>query len=94
MTITRGITGFAGPGGRALPLTDEEVIKMRLEKIKVDVDIEVGDTIEVVDGALNGMVGKVSEVNTENGTLTAVLEMFGRETQVDLGYAQVRKVNN
>lgn len=93
VTITRGITGFAGPGGRALPLTDEEVIKMRLEKIKVDVDIEVGDTIEVVDGALNGMVGKVSEVNTENGTLTAVLEMFGRETPVELEFAQVRKAN-
>ena len=93
VTITRGITGFAGPGGRALPLTDEEVIKMRLEKIKVDVDIIVGDTIEVVDGALNGMVGKVSEVNTENGTLTAVLEMFGRETPVELEFAQVRKVN-
>ena len=93
VTITRGITGFAGPGGRALPLTDEEVIKMRLEKIKVDVDIIVGDTIEVVDGALNGMVGKVSEGNTENGTLTAVLEMFGRETPVELEFAQVRKVN-
>ena len=50
-------------------------------------------TIEVVDGALNGMVGKVSEVNTENGTLTAVLEMFGRETPVELEFAQVRKVN-
>ncbi len=93
VTITRGITGFAGPGGRALPLSDEEVVKMHLEKIKVDVDLEVGDTIEVVDGALNGMVGKVSEVNAENGTLTAVIEMFGRETPVELEFSQVRKAN-
>ena len=92
-TRTRGITGFVGPKGRPLALTDEEVMKLRLEKIKVDVDLAVGDMIEVVDGPLNGMVGKVVAVNTENSTITAAVEMFGRETQVDLQFAQVRKVN-
>lgn len=94
VTLTRGITGFVGPNGRPLALTEEEVIKLRFEKIKVEVDLEVGDTIEVVDGPLNGMVGKISSVNSENGTLTALVEMFGRETAVDLQFAQVRKVNN
>ena len=93
VTIARGITGFAGPKGRPLELTDEEVMKMKLEKIKVDVDVEVGDTIEVIDGPLSGMVGKVSAVNTQEGTLTALLEMFGRETSVELEFSQVRKAN-
>lgn len=93
VTIARGITGFAGPKGRPLPLTDEEVLKMKLEKIKVDVDVEVGDTIEVIDGPLSGMIGKVSQVNTEMGVLTAVIEMFGRETSVELQFSQIRKAN-
>lgn len=93
VTIARGITGFAGPKGRPLELTDEEVMKMKLEKIKVDVEVEAGDTIEVIDGPLSGMVGKVSAVNTEAGTITASIEMFGRETDVELEFSQVRKAN-
>ena len=93
VTIARGITGFAGPKGRPLELTDEEVMKMKLEKIKVEANVEVGDIIEVIDGPLSGMVGKVSAVNTETGTLTALLEMFGRETSVELEFSQVRKAN-
>ncbi len=94
VTLTRGITGFVGPKGRPLALTEEEVIKLRLEKIKVEVDLAEGDTIEVIEGALNGMIGKIQSVDSENGTLTALVEMFGRETAVDLQFAQVRKVNN
>lgn len=94
VTRTRGITGFVGPKGRPLALTEEEVVKLRLEKIKVDVDIVSNDTIEVVDGPLNGMVGKVVSVNTETSTLTALVEMFGRETSVELEFSQVRKVNS
>ena len=91
---TRGITGFVGPNARPLALSDEEVMRLRLEKIKVEVDLTVGDTIEVVDGPLNGMIGKVVALNPETNVVSATVEMFGRETQVDLGYAQVRKVNN
>lgn len=94
VTRTRGITGFVGPKGRPLALTEEEVVKLRLEKIKVDVDIVSNDTIEVVDGPLNGMVGKVVSVNPETSTLTALVEMFGRETSVELEFSQVRKVNS
>ena len=77
-----------------MALSDEEVMRLRLEKIKVEVDLNVGDTIEVVDGPLNGMIGKVVALNPETNIVSATVEMFGRETQVDLGYAQVRKVNN
>lgn len=93
ITRTRGITGFVGPNGRPLPLTDEEVMKLRLEKIKVEVDLAVGDKVEVIDGPLNGMIGSVTAVNTDMNILTVLVEMFGRETAVDLAFAQVHKIN-
>ena len=92
VTRTRGITGFVGPKGRPLALTEEEVMKLRLEQIKVETNLAVGDSIEVVDGPLNGMIGKVVAVNPENNVLTVNVEMFGRETSVDLSFAQVRKI--
>lgn len=90
---TRGITGFVGPKGRPLALTEEEVIKLRLEKIKVEVDLAVGDKIEIVDGALNGMIGDVTAINLETGIASVNVEMFGRETSVEVELSQVRKIN-
>ena len=94
ITRTRGITGFVGPNGRPWPLTQEEVIKLRLEKIKVEVDLAAGDRVEIVDGALNGMIGQVAQVNTETGIATVNVEMFGRETAVEVELSQIRKINN
>ena len=91
---TRGITGFVGPKGRPLALTPEEVVKLRLEKIKVEVDLQAGDRIEIVDGALNGMIGQVTSVDVETGVATVNVEMFGRETSVDVELAQIRKIND
>ncbi len=93
VTRTRGITGFVGPKGRPLALNEEEVMKLRLEQIKVETNLAIGDKIEVVDGPLNGMIGDVTVVDPENNVLTVNVEMFGRETSVDLGFAQVRKIN-
>ena len=89
---TRGVTGFTGPKGRPLALTDDEVLKMRLEKIKVETDIAVGDTVEIVEGPLDKMVGKVIAVNPDNNQLTVAVEMFGRENNVELTFEQVHKV--
>ena len=93
ITNTRGITGFVGPKGRPLALTEEEVMKMRLEKIKVETDIEVGDKVEIVEGPLDKMVGDVVSVNAEAGIVTVSVEMFGRENNVELGFGQVHKIN-
>ena len=93
VTRTRGITGFVGPNGRPLALTEEEVRKNKLEKIKVEVDLQVGDKIEVIDGPLEGTIGTVSSVNPESGVATVIVEMFGREAPVDLDYTQMRKVS-
>lgn len=94
ITRTRGITGFVGPKGRPLPLTHDEIRKMRLEKNEVvDVDIKVNDKVEVMEGALNGFVGTVTSVDVVALKCRVVVEMFGRETPVDLNLNQVRKVD-
>lgn len=93
VTRTRGITGFAGPKGRPLPLPEKDVIRMRLEKIKVDVDLQEGDKVEIVDGALNGQIGVVTAIDKETGHVSVNVEMFNRETPVDVELSQVRKIS-
>ncbi len=93
ITRTRGITGFVGPKGRPLALTDEEVMKLRLEKIKVETDLEVGDKVEIIEGPLDKMVGNIVAVNPEAGVVTVTVEMFGRENNVELTFEQVHKIN-
>ncbi len=94
VTRTRGITGFAGPKGRPLSLTQVEIDKMRLEKVTVvDVNIVADDKVEILEGALNGFVGTVLSVDIPNKKLKVNVEMFGRETPVDLQLSQVKKIN-
>ncbi|MGN1201137.1 MAG: transcription termination/antitermination protein NusG [Candidatus Caccovivens sp.] len=93
ITNTRGITGFVGPKGRPLALTEDEVMKMRLEKIKVETDLEVGDKVEIIEGPLDKMVGSIVSVNADAGLVTVTVEMFGRENNVELSFEQVHKIN-
>jgi transcriptional antiterminator NusG len=90
---TRGITGFVGPKGRPLALTEDEIRKMRLEKVTFNVSLEVGDKVEVIDGPLMNMVGTVMKVDPANNRAKVNVEMFGRETPIDLDFSQVRKTN-
>lgn len=93
VTRTRGITGFAGPKGRPLPMTEDEIHKMRLEKnTVVDITISENDKVEVLEGALNGFIGTVIAVDRENAKCKVMVEMFGRDTPVDLNLEQVRKI--
>lgn len=94
ITLTRGITGFVGPKGRPLPLRDEEIRKMRLEKVTVvNVDFVVNDKVEVLEGPLNGFVGTVLSVDPVGDKCRVMVEMFGRETPVDFTLGQVRKID-
>ena len=94
ITRTRGITGFVGPKGRPIPMTEDEIHKMRLEKqTVVATDLEEGNKVEVLEGALNGFVGTVVNVDPVNNKCRVVVEMFGRETPVDLNLDQVKKVD-
>lgn len=89
---TRGITGFTGPKGRPLSLTEEEIVKMRLEKSQADISMQIGDKVELLDGALKGQVGTIKEIDKENLTAKVTVEMFGRENLVDMNLDELRKL--
>ena len=90
---TQGVTGFLGHGSNPVPLTLEEVRRMGIEKIYIDLDIHIGDTIKVINGPFENFMGVVEEVNAEKQTLRARVSMFGRDTPVELDFAQVDKLD-
>lgn len=93
VTRTRGITGFVGPKGRPLPLRSDEIRKMNLEnKVVADISIDIDDKVEVLDGPLSGFTGVVISVDAVSYKCRVMVEMFGRETPVDLNLAQIRKL--
>ena len=89
----RGVTGFVGAGGKPVPLTNEEIRNMGFEKVPVEVDFSVGDTVQVVAGPLESFIGVVQEINLEKEKVKVLVSMFGRETPVELEFSQVQKVN-
>ncbi len=93
VTGTRGITSFVGPNGRPLPLTEEDVQRMKLEKIKVEVDVKVNDKVQIMDGPLESQIGVVTFVDAENGKLRVMVNMFGRDMPVDLELNQIKIIN-
>ena len=85
----RGATGFVGTDGKAVPLTDEEIIALGVERREVKVGYNVGDTVKVVDGPLSGFNGTVDELEITKNRVRVVVSMFGRETPIDLELDQV-----
>lgn len=90
---TRGVTGFVGPGSKPVPLTDEEVESMGVMKTAMDIDLEVGETINIISGALSGFAAIIQEINVEKGKIKALVDMFGRETLAELDFNQVEKLD-
>ncbi|MCR4584723.1 MAG: transcription termination/antitermination protein NusG [Lachnospiraceae bacterium] len=89
---TRGVTGFVGPGSKPVPLDDYEITMIDQEKI-AKAEFEVGDTIRVTEGAWRETIGNVSKIDENKQTCTIMVEMFGRETPVELGFSQVKKID-
>jgi transcriptional antiterminator NusG len=94
---TQGVTGFVGydskqQRNRPVPLTKEEVRRMGIEKVYIELDISVGDSIKVINGPFESFTGVVEEVYPEKETLRARISMFGRDTPVELVYDQVDKL--
>lgn len=89
---TQGVTGFVGHGSDPIPLTDEEVARMGIEKIHIELDVEIGETVRVISGPFESFMGSVEEINEEKQVLTVKVSMFGRDTPVELEFAQVEKV--
>ncbi|MBQ8767439.1 MAG: transcription termination/antitermination factor NusG [Clostridia bacterium] len=89
---TRGVTGFVGPESKPIPLTEAEVYAMGVEKKVIKIDYEVGDMVTIIDGAFEGIIGSVRELDVDNNVVCVVISMLGRETPVDLELDQVEKV--
>ena len=82
LTNTRGVTGFVGPNGRAWPLEEDEVKRLRLEDKVVNFDMVVGDCVKVVSGPFTDLIGVIKSIDTERQKAQVSLNMFGRETAV------------
>ncbi len=89
---TRGCTGFVGPSSKPIPLTDEEVANMGVEKREVEISYEVGDSVRVSEGALSGFIGTVEEIQKDKNMVRVIVSMFGRETPVELELTQVEPI--
>ena len=85
----RGVTGFVGEANKAIPLTEEEVRQMSLEKHEIVVKYSVGETVRITDGPLASFTGIVEEIEPDKNKVRVVVSMFGRETPVELELDQV-----
>ena len=90
---TRGVTGFVGSGTDPIPLTDTEIRNMGFDTVPVNVDYDLGDNVQVLNGPLEGFVGVVQEINKEKQKVKVLVSMFGRETPVELEFSQVQKMS-
>ena len=86
---TRGVTSFVGPGSKPVPLTDDEVAALGVEKREIKLSYEVGDSVKIIDGPLEGFVGIVKEISMQQQLVTVTVSMLGRETPVELKFNQV-----
>lgn len=89
---TRGVTGFVGPGSKPVPLSDEEVTAMGVERIPIMLNIEVGETVRVINGPLENFTGRVEALDIERQKIKLTVSMFGRETPVELDFVQVQRI--
>ncbi|MBP5224581.1 MAG: transcription termination/antitermination factor NusG [Lachnospiraceae bacterium] len=90
---TRGVTGFVGPGSKPVPLTDAEMSALGVGGVRknVKIDFEVGDEVVAITGAWRDTVGVIRNINQARQTVTIMVEMFGRETPVELGFTEVKR---
>ena len=90
----RGATGFVGSDGKAVPLTEQEILDLGVERREIVVGYAVGDSVKVNDGPLAGFIGVVDELEPERDRVRVVVSMFGRETPVDLELDQVEVIKD
>ncbi|HBA50871.1 MAG: transcription termination/antitermination factor NusG [Lachnospiraceae bacterium] len=89
---TRGVTGFVGPGSKPVPLTEAEMKPLGIKTENVSIDFAEGDSISVVAGIWKDTIGVVQKLDYSKQTATINVELFGRETPVEISFAEVRKL--
>jgi len=93
---TPGVTSFVGSGNKPVPLQENElksILKQVKQEPQIRVEFQLGESVRVVDGPFADFLGKVDEINPEKGKLKVLVNMFGRETPVELDLLQVEKVH-
>jgi len=91
---TRGCTGFVGPNGKPVPLTEDEVAALGVEKHEIVIDYAVGDMVQIIDGPLENFTGRVDEIELDKNKIKVTISMFGRETAVELEADQVERLDD
>lgn len=86
---TRGVTSFVGPGSKPVPLTEEEVYELGIEKRTAQIDFAVGDSVKIASGPLDGFIGVVEEINEEKQKARVIVSMFGQDTPAELDFYQI-----
>ena len=89
---TRGVTGFVGPGSKPVPLTDAEMNTLGIKSDNVVVDFEEGDMVVVTGGVWKDTVGAIQTINHGKQIVTINVDLFGRETPVEISFAEVKKM--
>lgn len=89
---TRGVTGFVGPESKPVPLTEAEMRTLGINVNAVQIDVAVGDMIKVVTGAWEGNSGEIKAINEGKQTVTIEVDIFGRATSVEIGFADIQKI--
>ena len=89
---TRGVTGFVGPGSKPVPLTDAEMNSLGIKSDNVIIDFEEGDTMVVTGGVWKDTVGAIQAINHSKQIVTINVDLFGRETPVEISFAEVKKM--
>ncbi|MBQ1861936.1 MAG: transcription termination/antitermination factor NusG [Clostridia bacterium] len=88
----RGVTGFVGPEGKPVPLTDTEIASLGIMKQTAEVDYAVGDSVRITSGSLENFTGIVEEIDIPNNKVRVVISMFGRETPAELELDQIEVI--
>ena len=89
---TRGVTGFVGPGSKPVPLTEEEMRPLGIQAEDLVVDFAEGDTIAVIAGVWKDTVGIIQSMNYGKQIVTINVDLFGRETPVEISFTDVKKM--
>lgn len=89
---TRGVTGFVGPGSKPVPLTDEEMRPLGIRSDVVQMDYEEGDSVVVTGGVWKDTVGVIQAINENKQSVTINVDLFGRETPVEISFKEIKKM--
>ncbi len=87
---TRGVTGFVGPGSKPVPLTEDEMKNLGINANRATVEYAVGETVIAISGVWENTVGMIKSINEGKQTVTITVDMFGRETPVELNFTEIR----